>query len=68
MFDDEVRQLLESQGPWTIHIDEIAGKVCFNNGSVSVKIEPEVEEAMDSAPGIKWNVEYYNKTNTLRRS
>ncbi len=61
MFDDDVRQLLESQGPWNIRIDEILGKIYFNNGSVSVEIKPEVEEAMDSAPGIKWNVEYYNK-------
>jgi hypothetical protein len=61
MFDDEVRQLLESQGPWNIRIDEILGKIYIDNGTNFLEFEPQVEESMDSAPGIKWNVQRYKK-------
>lgn len=61
MFDDDVRQLLESQGPWNIRVDEILGQVYFNNGTISIGIQPEVEESIDSAPGINWNVQRYKK-------
>ena len=61
MFDDKVRQLLESQGPWNIRIDEILGKIYIDNGTNFLEFEPQVEEYMDSAPGIEWNVQRYKK-------
>ena len=61
MFDEKVRQLLEAKGPWNIRIDEVLGKMWFTNGTISVEFQPEVEEAIDSAPVIEWNVQCYKK-------
>lgn len=61
MFDDDVRQLLESQGPWNIRVDEILGQVYFDNGTNFLEFEPQVEEYLGHAHGIEWNVQRYKK-------
>jgi hypothetical protein len=61
MFDDDVRQLLEAQGPWNIRVDKTLGKIYIDNGTNFLEFEPQVEEYMGYAHGIEWNVQRYKK-------
>jgi hypothetical protein len=55
MDDRELFKILEGQGPWNIRFEECIGTIFFSNGEKVIEVELTVEEAMDSAPSVKWN-------------
>lgn len=59
MLDDDVRQLLESQGPWNIRVDKTL-KIYIDNGTNFLEFEPQVEEYLGDA-FMEWNVQRYKK-------